>query len=47
MGYDRGYSLPFDSEPNGIPFGSESEGKLSLLLFQIGNSPIMFFSFGI
>ena len=29
MGYDRGDSLPFDSEPNGIPFGSKSKGKLS------------------
>ena len=29
MGYDRGDSFPFDSEPNGIPFGSESKGKLS------------------
>ena len=24
MGYDRGDSVPFDSEPNGIPFGSEN-----------------------
>ena len=29
MGYDRGNSFPFDSEPNGIPFGSKSKGKLS------------------
>ena len=29
MGYDCGDSFPSDSEPNGIPFGSESEGKLS------------------
>ena len=29
MGYDRGDSFPFDIEPNGIPFGSESKGKLS------------------
>ena len=24
MGYDRGDSLPFDFEPNGIPIGSEN-----------------------
>ena len=29
MGYDCGDSFPFDFEPNGIPFGSKSEGKLS------------------
>ena len=29
MGYDHGDSFPFDSEPNGIPFGSKSKGKLS------------------
>ena len=29
MGYDRGDSFPFDFEPNGIPFGSKSIGKLS------------------
>ena len=29
MGYDRGDSFPFDIEPNGIPFGSKSKGKLS------------------
>jgi len=29
MGYDRGVSFPFDVEPNGIPFGSKSKGKLS------------------
>ena len=29
MGYDRGDSFPFDFEPNGIPFGSKSKGKLS------------------
>ena len=29
MGYDRGDSFPFDFEQNGIPFGSESKGKLS------------------
>ena len=29
MGYDRGDSLPFDFEPNGIQFGSKSKGKLS------------------
>ena len=30
MGYDRGDSIPFDFEPNGIQFGSKSNGKLSL-----------------
>jgi len=29
MGYDRGDSFPFDFEPNGIPFGSTSKGKLT------------------
>ena len=29
MGYDLGDSYPFDFEPNGIPFGSKSKGKLS------------------
>ena len=29
MGYDRGDSFPFDFKPNGIPFGSKSNGKLS------------------
>ena len=29
MGYDHGDSFPFDFEPNGIPFGSKSRGKLS------------------
>ena len=29
MGYDRGDSFPFDIEPTGIPFGSESKEKLS------------------
>ena len=24
MGYDRGDRFPFDSEPNGIPFGSKN-----------------------
>ena len=28
IGYDRGDSFPFDSEPNRIPFGSKSKGKL-------------------
>jgi len=27
MGHDRGESLPFDFEPNGIPFGSKSKGN--------------------
>ena len=35
MGYDRGDSFLFDSEPNGIPFGSKSKGKLSLLSYHI------------
>ena len=29
MGYDRGDSIPFDFEPDGILFGSKSKGKLS------------------
>ena len=29
MGYDCGDSFPFDYEPNGVPFGSKSKGKLS------------------
>ena len=29
MGYDRADSFPFDFEPIGIPFGSQSKGKLS------------------
>ena len=29
MEYDRGDRFPFDFEPNGIPFGSNSKGKLS------------------
>ena len=29
MGYDRGDSLAFNFEPNGIPFVSKSKGKLS------------------
>ena len=28
MGYDRGDSFPLHFEPNGIPFGSKSKGKL-------------------
>ena len=28
MGYDRGDNFPFDFEPNEIPFGSKSKGKL-------------------
>ena len=27
MGYDRGDSIPFDFEPNGIKFGSKSKGN--------------------
>ena len=33
MGYDRGESFPFDFETNGIPFGSNSKGKLSPRLY--------------
>ena len=29
MGFDRGHSFPLDFEPNRIPFGSKSKGKLS------------------
>ena len=29
MGYDRGDSVPFDFEPNALPFGYGSKGKLS------------------
>ena len=29
MGYDSVDSFPFDSEPNGIPSGLKSKGKLS------------------
>ena len=35
MEYDRGDSFPFDFEPNGIPFGSKSKGKLSLRSYPI------------
>ena len=35
MGYDRGDSFPFDFEPNGIPFSSKSNGKLSPRLYHI------------
>ena len=35
MGYDRGDSFPFDFEPNRIPFGSKSKGKLSPWLYPI------------
>ena len=35
MGYGHGDSFPFDFEPNGIPFGSKSKGKLSLRLYPI------------
>ena len=31
----RGDSFPFDFDPNGIPFGSKSKGKLSLLSYPI------------
>ena len=33
--YDRGDSFPFDFEPNGIPFGSKSKGKLSRRSYSI------------
>ena len=33
MGYDRGDGFSFNFEPNGIPFGSESKGKLSPRLY--------------
>ena len=29
MGFDRGDTFPFDFEPNGLPFGSKSKGKVS------------------
>ena len=29
MGHDRGDGVSFDFQPNGIPFGSKSKGKLS------------------
>ena len=29
MGYDRGDNFPIDVEPNGVPFGLKSKGKLS------------------
>ena len=29
MGYDRGDNFPLDFEPNGIPFGSKSNEKVS------------------
>ena len=35
MGYDRDDSFPFDFEPNEIPFGSKSIGKLSPRLYAI------------
>ena len=35
MGYDRGDNFAFDFEPNGIPFGSKSKGKLSLRSYSI------------
>ena len=37
MGYDRGDSFPFDSEPNGIPLASKSKEKQSP-----GSYPIQF-----
>ena len=35
MGYDRGDSIPFDFEPNGIPFGSKSKGKGNQMEFHL------------
>ena len=35
MGYDRGDNFPFNFEPNGIPFGSKSKGKLQPRLYPI------------
>ena len=35
MGHDRGDRFPFDFEPNGIPMGSKSKGKLSLRSYPI------------
>ena len=35
MGYDRGDSFAFHFEPNGIPFGSKSKGKLSVRSYHI------------
>ena len=35
MEYDRGDSFPFDFEPNGIQFDSESKGKLSSRSYSI------------
>jgi len=35
MGNDRGDSFSFDFEPNGIPFGLKSKGKLSPWLYPI------------
>ena len=35
MGYDRRDSFPFDYEPNVIPLGSYSQGKLSLRSYSI------------
>ena len=45
MGYNRGVSFPFDFEPNGIPFDSKSDGKLSPRSYPIqfkGNGNIVF-----
>ena len=35
MGYDHGDSFTFDFKPNGIPFGTEPNGKLSPRLYPI------------
>ena len=43
MGYDHGVSIPFDFEPNGNPFGSNSREKLSHIPFNVsGNGNIVF-----
>ena len=35
MGYNRSDSFSFDFEPNGVPFGSKSKGKLLLRSYPI------------
>ena len=35
MEYDRSDSFPFDFQPNGIPFGAKSKGKLSVRSYPI------------
>ena len=45
MGYDRDDSFPFDFEPNGIPFGSKSKGRLSPRSYPIQYERKMKYSF--